>query len=79
VVFESAGIETVQTLVSAGLGISLVPRMVMKASGLAYAELIHPKAWRTLYLAWRRKAKLSPGAEALKTIVVQSFEGKKIL
>src|SRR5208282_2745041 len=34
VVFESSGIETVQALVAAGLGISLVPRMVAKFPGV---------------------------------------------
>jgi DNA-binding transcriptional LysR family regulator len=34
VVFESGGIETVQALVAAGLGISLVPQMVAKYPGV---------------------------------------------
>ena len=71
VVFESGGIETVQALVSAGLGISLVPQMVAKFPGVSYAGLSHPKAERTLSLAWRRKAPLSPAAEALKATILK--------
>lgn len=75
VVFESGGIETVQALVAAGLGISLVPQMVAKFPGVSYLKLSQPKAQRTLSLAWRKKAPLSPAAEALKKVIVQSVAG----
>lgn len=70
VVFESGGIETVQALVAAGLGISLVPQMVAKFPGVSYASVSQPHAARTLSLAWRKKAPLSPAAEALKKIIL---------
>jgi DNA-binding transcriptional LysR family regulator len=73
VVFESAGIDTVQALVASGLGISLVPRMVAGFPGVAYAGLSQPKAVRTLSLAWRKKASLSPAAEALKRTTFAVF------
>jgi LysR family hydrogen peroxide-inducible transcriptional activator len=73
VVFESGGIETVQALVAAGLGISLVPQMVAKFPGVAYAGISQPKAVRTLSLAWRKKAKLSTAAEALKKTIMRSL------
>jgi len=70
VVFESGGIETVQALVAAGLGISLVPQMVAKYPGVVYSRLAQIRAHRTLSLAWRKKAPLSPAAEALKKVIV---------
>ena len=70
VVFESDGIETVQALVAAGLGVSLVPKMVANHPGVSYVELSHPRAFRTLYLAWRKKNALSQAAEALKKVIV---------
>jgi LysR family hydrogen peroxide-inducible transcriptional activator len=70
VVFESGGIETVQALVAAGLGISLVPQMVAKYPGVGYSTLGQPKAQRTLSLAWRKKAPLSSAAEALKKVII---------
>ncbi len=75
VVFESGGIETVQALVAAGLGISLVPRMVATFPGVAYPVISQPKAIRTLSLAWRKKGKLSPAAEALKKVIMQTHPG----
>lgn len=74
VVFESGGIETVQALVAAGLGVSLVPRMVANFPGVAYVELSQSGAYRTLYLAWRKKAKLSPAAEALKKTALLTWK-----
>lgn len=75
VVFESGGIETVQALVAAGLGISLVPRMVADYPKVAYARIAQPRATRTLSLAWRRKAPLSSAAEALKKVILENFPG----
>jgi LysR family transcriptional regulator, hydrogen peroxide-inducible genes activator len=69
VVFESGGIETVQAMVAAGLGISLVPQMVAKFPGVAYAKVSAPKADRTLSLAWRKKAPLSSAVLALKKVI----------
>jgi len=74
VVFESGGIETVQALVAAGLGISLVPQMVAKFPGVAYACIASAKAERTLSLAWRKKAPLSPAAEALKKVITDTLQ-----
>ncbi len=73
VVFESGGIETVQALVAAGLGFSLVPKMVANYPGVSYLELLSPKASRTLYLAWRKKAKFSSAAGALKKVILNTF------
>jgi DNA-binding transcriptional LysR family regulator len=65
VVYESDGIETVQALVEAGLGVSLVPRMV-KRPGLAYVDVLAPTPSRTLHLAWRAESVLSPAAAAMR-------------
>lgn len=73
VVFESGGIETVQALAAAGLGISLVPQMVAKFPGVAYARVAAPKAARTLSLAWRKKAPLSPASQALRKVVADTL------
>jgi DNA-binding transcriptional LysR family regulator len=69
VVFESGGIETVQALVAAGLGVSLVPQMVAKFPGVSYASISHPKAFRILSLAWRGKSPMSDAAQALKKTI----------
>ncbi|MGH7739179.1 MAG: LysR family transcriptional regulator substrate-binding protein, partial [bacterium] len=74
VVFESGGIETVQALVAAGLGISLVPQMVAKFPGVAYARITPGPAGRTLSLAWRKKAPLSSAAEAMKKVILHTLK-----
>jgi len=61
VVFESDGIETVQALVEAGQGMSLVPKMVLRP-GLT-ARPLSPAASRGLYLAKRPNAKLNAAIE----------------
>jgi LysR family transcriptional regulator, hydrogen peroxide-inducible genes activator len=76
VVFESDGIETVQALVAAGLGFSVVPRMVAKVPKVVYVELSQPQASRTLCLAWRKKSKLSPAAQALSRVIQETFKSK---
>jgi LysR family hydrogen peroxide-inducible transcriptional activator len=57
VVFESSDLETVQSLVAAGMGVTLVPRMTAQAvrtPAPAFLPLRPPVPTRTLSLAWRR-------------------------
>jgi len=46
---------------------------------VAYVSLSHPKAERTLSLAWRKKAPLSPASEALKNVIFQSTAPAKLI
>lgn len=68
VVFESSNIETVQSLVAAGMGIALVPRMVTRTGNLTsvpiYISLAEPRPTRTLVIASRKGRYLSKAAEA---------------
>ena len=73
IVYESGGIDTVQALVEAGLGISIVPRMVRKSPGPVYLDLLPPTPTRTLSLASREGGASSPAAKALETTVTQWF------
>jgi len=72
IVYESSGIDTVQALVEAGLGISLVPRMVRKAS-MVYLDLLPPTPTRTLSLAARVGGVQSPASAALEVTVKRWF------
>ncbi len=69
VVYESGEIDTVQALVQAGLGLSLVPSTVRRA-GLAYIAILPPTPTRTLHIAWREESALSPAALAMKAIAL---------
>jgi DNA-binding transcriptional LysR family regulator len=73
IVYESGGIETVQALVEAGLGISIVPRMVRKTAGPAYLALLPPTPTRTISLAVRGANVISPAAQALESLVREGF------
>lgn len=66
VVYESDEIETVQRLVEAGLGVSLVPRMVCKETGPAYVQVAEPTPSRTLHIAYRDGANLTAAARAMR-------------
>lgn len=73
VVYESAGIDTVQALVEAGLGLSLVPTMVRKVDGPAYLGIAPPTPSRTILLAQRDSSALSPAAAAMRQAISQCF------
>ncbi|AWB44947.1 transcriptional regulator [Paenibacillus sp. CAA11] len=68
IVFESNNIETVQSLVAAGMGITLVPRFIARAKRSelipVYVPLAEPVPSRTLVIAYRKGRYLSKAAEA---------------
>ncbi|MFZ5816490.1 MAG: LysR substrate-binding domain-containing protein, partial [Bacillota bacterium] len=67
VAFESTQIDTIQAMVSAGLGVTLVPRMAAEQArrpAPAFIRLEGPPLTRTLALAWRRDRYLSRAATA---------------
>lgn len=67
VVFESANIETIQSLIAAGMGIGFVPRMVARSVPVEPAPVYLPLAerpTRTLVIAYRKGRYLSNAAEA---------------
>ncbi|MCR8634918.1 LysR family transcriptional regulator [Paenibacillus radicis (ex Xue et al. 2023)] len=70
IVFESSNIETVQSLVAAGMGIAFVPHMVSRGgwSELAprYLSLSH-RPTRTLVITYRKGRYLSKAVEAFMT------------
>lgn len=71
IVYESAGIDTVQALVEAGLGVSLVPTMMRRESGPVYLAIEPPTPSRTLLVAQRELGSLSPAAGALRSLIFQ--------
>ncbi|WP_374711778.1 LysR family transcriptional regulator [Symbiobacterium terraclitae] len=67
IAFESAQIETLQAMVAAGLGVTLVPQMATDRSlnpSPAFVPLAGPPLTRTLALVWRRDRPLPRSAEA---------------
>jgi len=77
VVFESGNINTVQSLVAAGMGISFVPSMMMlnDSQGRAPVYLaIEGRPTRTLVIAYRKGRYLSNAAEAFITTFRSTLE-----
>jgi LysR family hydrogen peroxide-inducible transcriptional activator len=67
IVFESSNIETVQSLVAAGMGIAFVPVLISKRSWSEPAPIhlhLKGKPVRTLVIAYRRGRYISKAAEA---------------
>lgn len=68
VVFESNNMETVQSLVATGMGVTLVPHFIARAPRSefvpVYLPLTNPTPSRTLVIAYRRGRYLSKAAEA---------------
>jgi len=58
VVFRSAQLETIQALITAGAGVSLIPAMARqrgRAASPHYRSLAHPRPSRPINLAWRKE------------------------
>ncbi|QWU14586.1 LysR family transcriptional regulator, hydrogen peroxide-inducible genes activator [Paenibacillus sophorae] len=68
IVFESNNMETIQSLVAAGMGVTLVPRFISRAPRSefvpVYLPLAEPVPSRTLVVAYRKGRYLSKAAEA---------------
>lgn len=77
IVFESSNIQTVQSLVAAGMGISFAPKMITLAPGAikppVYTHLT-TRPSRTLVVAYRRDRPMSRPAEAFVQILVKNGE-----
>ncbi len=72
IVFESSNIETVQSLVAAGMGIAFVPSMIALGHGTsfrpAYLQL-KERPYRTLVAAYRKGRYISKAAEAFMGVM----------
>ena len=72
VVFRTAQLETIQALVAAGVGVSLIPRMAVndrKEGGPVYLNLSSPRPLRIVAALWRREYQLTKAAASLLDIL----------
>jgi LysR family hydrogen peroxide-inducible transcriptional activator len=66
--FAATSLHTLIQMVAGGLGVTLVPRLAVRAGltqGVALSRLEGAEAWRTISLAWRRN---SPRAEEYRAL-----------
>lgn len=74
---RSAQMETVQSLVAAGAGISMIPAMARRASaGVRYRSLGKPKPARTIALLWKKQRYRSRAAAELRDYIIAICEAK---
>lgn len=76
VVFESSDLETIQSLVAAGMGVTLVPRMTaaaVRTPSPAFLPLRPPAPTRTLSLAWRRDRYRTQAARAFVGLMIETW------
>lgn len=80
IAYESSNIETVQSLVAAGMGVSFVPEMVARSGWVSERPVylsLEPVPTRTLVVAYRQGRYLSQAAKAFIGILKETFgEGK---
>lgn len=72
IVFESSNIETVQSLVAAGMGIAFVPQMIALGHGTPFRPVHLPLAgrpFRTLVVAYRKGRYMSKASEAFMKVL----------
>lgn len=80
IVFESSNIETVQSLVAAGMGVAFVPAMVERGKWSEFAPhymSITGRPSRTLVIARRKGRYVSKAAEAFITTMRELLRSKK--
>lgn len=72
IVFESSNIETVQSLVAAGMGIAFVPSMIALGHGTSFRPVylhLKERPCRTLVAAYRRGRYISKAAESFMDVM----------
>ncbi|HAV63504.1 MAG TPA: LysR family transcriptional regulator [Verrucomicrobiales bacterium] len=70
--FRSAQLETIQSLVNSGLGVSLIPSMAVAAAsghGPVYRPLEAPRPERRIVAAWPRKRSPGRGASQFLSLI----------
>ncbi|MBB6732923.1 LysR family transcriptional regulator [Cohnella zeiphila] len=77
VAFESSNIETVQSLVAAGLGIAFVPHMVARSTAVGQAPVyvrLAERPTRTLVIGYRKGRYMSNAAEAFISVFRETIK-----
>jgi DNA-binding transcriptional LysR family regulator len=75
--YEVQHLSTLIGMVEAGVGVGIVPELAMRARSaprLVQRRLVDPDFTRTIVLVERQATELSPAAEKLKSVVVETFQ-----
>ncbi|HSI61702.1 MAG TPA: LysR substrate-binding domain-containing protein [Candidatus Saccharimonadia bacterium] len=78
VIFRTAQLETIQALVAAGVGVSLIPSMACqsgRATDPTYLSLVGHRPERAIAVIWRKEQHLSRAAAALMDVLRKTTGG----
>ncbi|RBP39064.1 LysR family hydrogen peroxide-inducible transcriptional activator [Roseimicrobium gellanilyticum] len=81
VIFRTAQLETIQALVAAGVGVSLIPNMACKsgrATEPTYLSLAGKRPERAIAVIWRKEQHLSRAAAALLEVLRKTCHGSDV-
>ncbi|MEJ1156805.1 LysR family transcriptional regulator [Prosthecomicrobium sp. N25] len=79
--YEVQHVHTAVSLVRAGLGMTVVPRLALdtvEREGLAVLTLRNPQVVRQIGIVSKRSAPLSPLADELRRLVIQAFAAAEV-
>lgn len=74
VIFEGDEVHTLTSLVAAGLGVSLIPRIpCMEQLGVRFLPIAFPVCQRSVGIAWNAQAVLPPAAVSFQQLAINMF------
>lgn len=74
VIFEGDEVQTLTSLVAAGLGVSLIPHIpCMEQRGVCFVPIAFPTCQRSVGIAWNAKNLLSPAAVLFQQFTINLF------
>ena len=78
IIFEGNDINTLAGLVSAGLGVSLIPQLLDTTElNIVFIPVSFPLCRRSIGLAWNTTQSLSPAAVAFQQFIFHHFAGRR--
>ena len=78
IIFEGNDIHTLAGLVSAGLGVSLIPRLLDTTElNIVFIPVSFPLCRRSIGLAWNTTQQLSPAAIEFQQFIFHHFAGRR--
>ncbi|MCR8928883.1 LysR family transcriptional regulator [Priestia megaterium] len=77
--FEGEEVMTVAGLVSAGLGVSILPAApALQLDGISWVKLRNPSCTRNIGIAWSENHYMSPSAQLFRNFIVKQYADKTV-
>ncbi|BCG59277.1 LysR family transcriptional regulator [Paenibacillus sp. URB8-2] len=77
--FEGDEVITVAGLVSAGLGVSILPAApALQMDGISWLKLKEPRCTRNIGIAWSENHYMPPSAQLFRTFIIEQYADKTV-